>query len=223
MDGQWRPLSHGPPRSFQGFQIQGSHFRGFQASYPAYPALSRRPAITLECFGPAKGLRERPGAKRRAPLECSWAKSQGEQTDRLRIGRLGLTHRARPLYSRPLRDVGLARPCGCPCGGIGRRARLKIEFRKECWFDSGQGHQVKNMNNNNNLQPWFDSGFLERFSRRVENTHTKVHCSRPFCSHFCWHQLALRFALLISAAFCFRIESKDQRRIRASDKGQAVD
>src|SRR5579863_4263454 len=28
-----------------------------------------------------------------------------------------------------------------PCGGTGRRARLKIEFRKECWFDSGQGHQ----------------------------------------------------------------------------------
>lgn len=28
----------------------------------------------------------------------------------------------------------------CPCGGTGRRARLKIEFRKECWFDSGQGH-----------------------------------------------------------------------------------
>ena len=27
-----------------------------------------------------------------------------------------------------------------PCGGTGRRARLKIEFRKECWFDSGQGH-----------------------------------------------------------------------------------
>ena len=30
----------------------------------------------------------------------------------------------------------------CPCGGIGRRARLKIEFRKECWFDPGQGHQI---------------------------------------------------------------------------------
>lgn len=29
-----------------------------------------------------------------------------------------------------------------PCGGIGRRARLKIEFRKECWFDSGQGHHA---------------------------------------------------------------------------------
>ena len=32
-----------------------------------------------------------------------------------------------------------ARPAR-PCGGIGRRARLKIEFRKECWFDPGQGH-----------------------------------------------------------------------------------
>jgi hypothetical protein len=30
----------------------------------------------------------------------------------------------------------------CPCGGTGRRARLKIEFRKECWFDSGQGHHA---------------------------------------------------------------------------------
>ena len=28
----------------------------------------------------------------------------------------------------------------CPIGGTGRRARLKIEFRKECWFDSGMGH-----------------------------------------------------------------------------------
>jgi hypothetical protein len=27
-----------------------------------------------------------------------------------------------------------------PYGVIGRRAP-KIEFRKECWFDSGQGHQ----------------------------------------------------------------------------------
>jgi hypothetical protein len=23
-----------------------------------------------------------------------------------------------------------------------RRTELKIEFRKECWFDPGQGHQV---------------------------------------------------------------------------------
>ncbi len=30
-----------------------------------------------------------------------------------------------------------------PCGGTGRRARLKIEFRKECWFDSGQGHHLR--------------------------------------------------------------------------------
>ena len=30
----------------------------------------------------------------------------------------------------------------CPIGGIGRRARLKIEFRKKCWFDPGMGHQI---------------------------------------------------------------------------------
>lgn len=28
----------------------------------------------------------------------------------------------------------------CPCGGIGRRAALKMQFRKECPFESGQGH-----------------------------------------------------------------------------------
>src|SRR3546814_9108511 len=39
-------------------------------------------------------------------------------------------------------------PCFCgngsastgPCGEIGRRAALKMRFRKECWFESGQGH-----------------------------------------------------------------------------------
>src|SRR4030088_3346954 len=48
-----------------------------------------------------------------------------------------------PAIFRRLRDLG--RPADVvksPCGGIGRRARLKIEFRKECWFDSGQGHQL---------------------------------------------------------------------------------
>ena len=50
--------------------------------------------------------------------------------------------KSRPAIFRRLRDLGL-RPgvAKSPCGGIGRRARLKIEFRKECWFDSGQGHQ----------------------------------------------------------------------------------
>ena len=46
----------------------------------------------------------------------------------------------RPLRA-PLRPCPSER-CECPCGGTGRRARLKIEFRKECWFDSGQGHQL---------------------------------------------------------------------------------
>src|SRR5437879_12609122 len=41
---------------------------------------------------------------------------------------------------RRLRDASLSGPTEGPCGGTGRRARLRIEFRKECWFDSGQGH-----------------------------------------------------------------------------------
>src|SRR5262249_10170371 len=46
-----------------------------------------------------------------------------------------------PAIFRRLRH----RPSGLvpegPCGGTGRRALLQIELRKECWFDSGQGHQ----------------------------------------------------------------------------------
>jgi hypothetical protein len=52
----------------------------------------------------------------------------------------GLTGRARPLYSAGFATSPSVTIAKCPCGGIGRRARLKIEFRKECWFDSGQGH-----------------------------------------------------------------------------------
>src|SRR5678815_302388 len=47
---------------------------------------------------------------------------------------------------RRLRDARLG-PTEGPCGGTGRRARLKIEFRKECWFDSGQGHQTATIQN----------------------------------------------------------------------------
>ena len=46
-----------------------------------------------------------------------------------------------PAIFRRLRETGRSATSGGPCGGTGRRARLKIEFRKECWFDSGQGHQ----------------------------------------------------------------------------------
>ncbi len=52
----------------------------------------------------------------------------------------GLTRRPAPLISAPLARPILRLGRKGPCGGIGRRARLKIEFRKECWFDSGQGH-----------------------------------------------------------------------------------
>ena len=57
-----------------------------------------------------------------------------------------------PAIFRRLRDLRLSGwATEGPCGGTGRRARLKIEFRKECWFDSGQGHHGKNCNNNKNL------------------------------------------------------------------------
>jgi hypothetical protein len=53
-----------------------------------------------------------------------------------------LTAGPRPLYSARFATPALPPGATSPCGGIGRRARLKIEFRKECWFDSGQGHQM---------------------------------------------------------------------------------
>ena len=52
-----------------------------------------------------------------------------------------MTGSHRPLYSAGFATAPVpASIAKSPCGGIGRRARLKIEFRKECWFDSGQGH-----------------------------------------------------------------------------------
>src|ERR1700761_1267315 len=52
--------------------------------------------------------------------------------------------RSRPAIFRRLREA--CSPTEGPCGGTGRRARLKIEFRKECWFDSGQGHHPVALN-----------------------------------------------------------------------------
>ncbi len=52
-----------------------------------------------------------------------------------------LTAGHRQLYSAGFATSAFRPSAISPCGGIGRRARLKIEFRKECWFDSGQGHQ----------------------------------------------------------------------------------
>lgn len=39
---------------------------------------------------------------------------------------------------------------------------------------AGQGHQAENINNNNILDPWFDSRFSEEFSWRIENTHKNL-------------------------------------------------
>ena len=110
----------------------------------------------------------------------------------------GLTRNAAryiPPASRPRPPAGAEGPCG----GTGRRARLKIEFRKECWFDSGQGHQAENTNENNSLSHWFDSIFLGKFSSLVENTGKKLAQLRPICWHFCWHReiktIAANFAI----------------------------
>src|SRR6266567_7901508 len=76
-----------------------------------------------------------------------------------------------PAIFRRLRAVApQGRPDEGPCGGTGRRARLKIEFRKECWFDSGQGHQIENINNNNDLGRSSRFRLSEKFWRRIENT-----------------------------------------------------
>jgi hypothetical protein len=61
----------------------------------------------------------------------------------------------------------------CPCGGIGRRARLKIEFRKECWFDSGQGHHGS-----------FDSLFPIRFSNNAVLARSNATIQTPLDKHW---------------------------------------
>src|SRR6478735_11570543 len=88
----------------------------------------------------------------------------------------GLTGQNRPLYSAGFAAPALSLVPGGPCGGTGRRARLKIEFRKECWFDSGQGHQV-------GCSSTFQSVRNRPRSARkpLKNRHLRVHrCSSPF-------------------------------------------
>ena len=40
------------------------------------------------------------------------------------------------------RGAALMATATSPCGEIGRRAALKMRYRKMCWFESGQGHQI---------------------------------------------------------------------------------
>src|SRR5882724_6149282 len=164
-----------------------------EASYPARRVLSRRARSHWSVLGRrmrgmsgarwkqfigAPGARNAAGAKTRGRPQFA-ASGQADSC--------GLTGRARPLYSAGFATSACRLMFEGPCGGIGRRARLKIEFRKECWFDSGQGHQVENISNNNNLRHWFDSTFSGKFSRCIENT-LKVLSSRPLCWYFCWHR-----------------------------------
>ena len=50
-----------------------------------------------------------------------------------------------------LTDASLRLGYECPCGGIGRRAALKMQFRKECPFESGQGHHFLEIESERNF------------------------------------------------------------------------
>jgi hypothetical protein len=115
------------------------------ASYPAGMTLSRRPRSQRSVFRD----RRRCGnnafcahAGRRAPVAPPGRNYSGDRHSAPdQTGSRGLTGSPRPLYSAGFATPAHSPNATSPCGGIGRRARLKIEFRKECWFDSGQGHQ----------------------------------------------------------------------------------
>src|SRR3954453_20381639 len=96
-----------------------------RASYPARCRLSRR-------------------QRSKASVWLSSGSVGAAKTAR-RYVHCGLTRKPRPLYSAGFATLLSSSGREGPCGGIGRRARLKIEFRKECWFDSGQGHQKRSV------------------------------------------------------------------------------
>ncbi len=54
----------------------------------------------------------------------------------------GLTGADRPLYSAGFATPGSRRCPEAPVAELVDALELKIEFRKECWFDSGQGHHT---------------------------------------------------------------------------------
>ncbi len=117
----------------------------------------------------------------------------------------GLTGSPRPLYSAGFATSAFRLTSDGPCGGIGRRARLKIEFRKECWFDSGQGHQL------GCSSPFQSVRNRPRSARKpLKNRHFRVHqCSSPFVLVRSQPSDLLAF-LLVS---CWYRENKRSRRI----------
>src|SRR5882757_4505508 len=118
-----------------------------EASYPARRVLSRRARSHWSVLG--RRMRGMSGARWKQFIGAPGARSAAGAKPRGRpqfaasgqADSCGLTGRARPLYSAGFATSACRLMFEGPCGGIGRRARLKIEFRKECWFDSGQGHQ----------------------------------------------------------------------------------
>jgi hypothetical protein len=117
----------------------------------------------------------------------------------------GLTSGHRPLYSAGFATHACRRSSESPCGGIGRRARLKIEFRKECWFDSGQGHQL-------GCSSPFQSVRNRPCSARQPLK------NRPFCAHRCSSPFVLIRSqpsdlLVLLLVSCWYRENKRSRRL----------
>ena len=144
----------------------------------------------------APGARSAAGAKPRGRPQFA-ASGQADSC--------GLTGRARPLYSAGFATSACRLMFEGPCGGIGRRARLKIEFRKECWFDSGQGHQL------GCSSPFQSVRNRPRSARKpLKNRHFRVHsCSSPFVLLRSQPADLLVF-LLVS---CWYRENKRSRRL----------
>ncbi len=56
---------------------------------------------------------------------------------RATVHALGLVQLDALTLKRHAFYIGTVRIVAGPYGGTGRRVRLKMGFRKECWFDSG--------------------------------------------------------------------------------------
>ena len=152
-----------------------------EASYPARPALSRRPRSHWSVLTRRRGSSRTPLAVAfRPPARCCVKGFDNRRLHPDSGSTRGLTGRARPLYSAGFATSASGQPLGrCPKAPVAELVdalELKIEFRKECWFDSGQGHQL------GCSSPFQSVRNRPRSARKpLKNRHFRVHrCSSPF-------------------------------------------
>ena len=139
---------------------------------------------------------------------------RGRKTNRDEMGEKLQTKRRCCSHTKSRHYPSQGRPCpDAPVAELVDALELKIEFRKECWFNSGQGHHGINHNNNNNLSHRFKSRISPDDCHDVLKIQAKTHCSRPLCWYFCWYRQAKRAAanfdfyggLLVSAEAVARL------------------